>query len=321
MSKLKCIFCNRLTSVKETNIESKVNGKIIGVKAVPVHACKFCNEIFYTDELKSIIQYALDNLSDKKQIILFEDAQYEYQKNRGKIEAIKELRSMHEDKPKREGFFILQDIFDGGYYKNCIRCQEEKLTYEQIEEDSSVLVYHHSNLKPLKGTIIKKQNQVCSLRLPKTFIMLNFLVGDPIVIKFTHNDLGYNIGGEIKNINKRDNTFDFFSNILYIYKDQRDNGIPVSIFSEISDLRYNDRHEGIIKDLSKQGLLLCTKDKFVEGFRVELCIHTSLKLITLTGTIMTEYIEAYNNKYGIEIVKISKEDLYYFKKYIMDLQI
>jgi YgiT-type zinc finger domain-containing protein len=322
MDKLKCIFCDRLTSIKEINVEKKYQNRVIAIKGVPAHECKLCNEIFLPKILTSVIRYAVEHSTRTKPIVLYEEALYEYQKSAGKIDAIDEIKSLStkELRVPKEEYFILQDIFYGGYYKDCIKCQEEGLTHEEIEEDTIVLVYHHSSSKPLKGTILKKQDKTCSLVLSKDFAILNFSEGDPIVIRFSYNHMGYNIGGEVQHIDKNAHCIDFSVNeICYFREKRRSNRIPVSIFSEFSELNSDKKYEGIIKDISQHDLLICTKNKFGQGCPVEIYIHTSLKIITLIGAIVQENISTYNNEYGVEIVKIHEEDLYCLRKHLANL--
>lgn len=321
MTKLKCIFCKNLTYIKEVNVKKKINTRIIAIKDVPAYECRVCNEIFYPAEIAVVIKYAIENLSHK-QIILYEDALYEYQKNTKRSITKSEIRSLgiKEIKNLREEQFIFQDVFYGGYYQDCIRCQEEKLTQKEIEENTIVLVYHHSKLKPLKGTILLNKTQNCLLALSKDFAILNFLEGDPIVIRFSYNHIGYNIGAEVQIIDKENQTLVISINDLHLYREKRSSDrIPVSIFAEITRLNSVDKQEGIIKDISQHGLLICTNTKFLEGCPVEVYIHTTLKIITVAGTIVREHICTNNNEYGIEIVKISKDDLECLKQFIMRL--
>ena len=67
--KLKCIYCNSLTTIREVNIEKKYKKRIIAVKNVPVHYCAKCSENFYCNDMLKIVRYAITNMSSKRQII------------------------------------------------------------------------------------------------------------------------------------------------------------------------------------------------------------------------------------------------------------
>jgi YgiT-type zinc finger domain-containing protein len=318
MSKLKCIFCNKVISgVRNVNIEKKYNNRIIAVKNIPASECKFCNEVFYSEEILCVVRYAIEHLSHKKQIIMYEDALYEYQKSEFKTNVV--VGKIPNKAQQEEDYSILKDIFSGEYYKDCIRSQEDKLTYEEISEESFILLYHHSMLKPLKGKLMEKQDGTCSLAILNDLSILSFLRGDPIVVRFSRNHVGYNIGGEIKDIVKKKILY-FSINELHYYREQRrSDRIPVSISAEVYLLSSNDRKEAIIKDISHHGLLICTKAIFTVGSPVNIDIYTSRKIVTFTGAIVREVSCIYNNEYGIEIIKVNKDDLFYLKKHLMYL--
>lgn len=67
---IKCLFCNRTTSIQIINSQKKIKGKIITLTNAPVYYCEQCKETFTSKEVQDVFRYIQDrNLDD--QYILF----------------------------------------------------------------------------------------------------------------------------------------------------------------------------------------------------------------------------------------------------------
>jgi YgiT-type zinc finger domain-containing protein len=323
MPKLKCIFCGKLTTEREVNIEKKYNGRIVAIKNAVINYCTKCNEKFYSNELTDVIKFALENMAERP-IILYEDALYEYYKISSKGDIVDQFKSItqknEENKEDKEESFILDDVFDGAYYKTCVRTIEERISSKDVKEDLVVMIYHHLNTKTLKAVVGKNDGDIHSLRLSNNTALMGFSDGDPFVLRFSRNGTGYNIGCSVDKVDKHNETIYFTVEDLYSYKEKRrSDRIPVSIYAEICKLGEKVQFDGIVRDLSKHGLLICVKEVFEKGTVVEIHLHTSFKIISLIGAVVREEVGKHNNKYGIEIVKVEKDDMFFLKKHIMCL--
>lgn len=322
MAKLKCIFCGKLTIEKEVNIQKKISGRIIAIKNALANYCPVCDETFYSNELTSVVKYVIENMSKTRPITLYEDALYEYKKN---VEGIEDISTQfrkiakQDAEPKNE-VFILEDVFRGIYYENCMKAIVEEISYEVIKKDLIVFIYHYSCVKILKAIIDKSFGQDCSLKVLKEFAILSFNTNEPFVLKLSQDGITYNLGCIVKKVNKQKSILNFELVNLYEHREKRrSDRIPVSIYSEITILGEQNKYKSIIKDLSKHGLSIYSKGLFEKGSAIEIYLHTSFKVICLIGAIVRESYGKDSNEYGIEIVKINKEDMFFLKKHIMNL--
>lgn len=74
MKIIKCLFCNKTTSVQIINAQKKIKGKIITLKNAPVYYCEQCNETFMSKEVQDVFRYIQDrNLNEQYILFNYED--------------------------------------------------------------------------------------------------------------------------------------------------------------------------------------------------------------------------------------------------------
>jgi len=75
----------------------------------------------------------------------------------------------------------------------------------------------------------------------------------------------------------------------------------------------------IIKDLSYNGMLICTKYNTNVGTRIEVDMHTNEKVIPFSIVIMSKKPSNHYFHYGVEILNVEKSELVFLKKYLNGL--
>ncbi|MEN8907158.1 MAG: PilZ domain-containing protein, partial [Clostridiales bacterium] len=306
--------------------------RIIAVKNVPINYCVKCSENFYADDMVKIVKYAIKNMSEKRQIILYEDALFEYRKNikpdsilpdllkiqkEADPEKAKEQKKENEEKQN----YIFDVLFYGKYYHDCIKTLDEKMSHENLQINSVILIYHYVSTKPLKCIIKDKKDNCIISKFLNEMSILNFAESDPIVARFSVNQIGYNIGATVNKVDKKNNKIEFSINRVDYFRERRKSDrFPVSIYADMCKLYSSKKHSGIVKDLSRQGLFICIKDEFAIGSGVEIYLQTKHKIIAIIGSIVRKQDDGTSiSGYGVEIVKISNTDLEYLKQYIINL--
>ncbi|HOA54258.1 MAG: YgiT-type zinc finger protein [Acetivibrionales bacterium] len=74
MKAIRCLFCDRTTTVHHINAQKRIKGKIVTLTNAPVYYCAHCKETFLSKETQDVFRYIQDRSLDAKRILFnFED--------------------------------------------------------------------------------------------------------------------------------------------------------------------------------------------------------------------------------------------------------
>lgn len=208
--------------------------------------------------------------------------------------------------------------YSGPYYRGCKAA--ENLMSLKIERNQVVMVYHHSGIKPFRSVVLDSNGNICLVKIAKDFALMNFLEGDPTVLKFSQDEIVYVIGCTVTNINIRDMTAVLNIDKIRVCENQRrSERIPVSLYAEIRKPWNSERYIGVVKNLSLHGVLIRTKHDIGEGSGYEIDLHTSERIIYVRATIVrTQQVENYN-EYGVEFSGADEDTREILKRFIQSL--
>lgn len=185
--------------------------------------------------------------------------------------------------------------------------------------DTEMIVFHYSIKKPVLGNIVKKSEDEATLELPLKNLKENINIGDPMVIICNVDNGDYQIlGCHVTDIFNGTGTIDVKINPELKGENHRlYERLPISICADIKDDERKRRYSGVLKDISKNGLLLCIKDTIPVNSHVEINIIFGNAIVFLKGCIVRMNEKPYCNCYGLHIPNddvLSMNNLYKFFK-------
>lgn len=356
MKPLKCLDCRKPIIKEFKHIQKKCNNKLITIRDIPYHYCDQCKKTFYTKEVLNVLDFITHDWSDDKRMLVLYETVFEkyienekafgqtpdeedkyklssysiYQKNSEdsnqstkksniliaqimKNKDLKKINIIEESKKCNK----LDDIFCGNYYEGCktatawaecvnIKCQQ-------------VMVYHYTGINPFKSIVMETHNDYCKLKISKDFVLMNFLEGEPAVLKFSQDNKMCVIGSTVADIDLSNMIATFnFDQITGYENQRRSERIPVSIYVEIHKFNSikREKYTGIVKDISFNGLLIYTKFNLDTEIGFEIDLYTRERIIYLTTSIAKKQYLGNYYAYGVNIINIDESSMDFLKKHI-----
>lgn len=195
-----------------------------------------------------------------------------------------------------------------------------------------VVLFHYSSSKTIEGSILDIRNDCFTIKLELGNMSEKIRVGDPLVIIYRTDMISHQLKGcyavEVQASNgviavKLDMDFIIPNQRLY-------DRLPVSIRADIKDVMKSKRYGGVIKDISKNGLLLYCNGKMELNSRVDINIFYENVIIFVKAEVVRIHDNPHFDCYGLNIPLddlLSSKNLHkclkkvcesYMKKFIED---
>lgn len=187
---------------------------------------------------------------------------------------------------------------------------------------AKVIIYHYSTNKAMLGHMLSNDNETADIELPGKSPNTLFHEGDPLVIiykagVYEHQLKGCNITGFSGN-----NTASVKLDLELEASRQRFyERLPVSILADIKDCMHRKRYSGIIKDISRTGLLLYSNETIPVNSRVELDIIFENSMLYLEASVIRNTESPHYNCFGLYVREddiLSRNNLYKCLKQICE---
>lgn len=169
-------------------------------------------------------------------------------------------------------------------------------------DTTKVMLFHYSCKKPIPGNILGSDRERVTVQLLTKSLSGLTTIGEPLVVLYAA-DYHYQLKGcFMTGVLEGKNILEVKLDIEL--KDQQQRyyeRLPVSISADIRDDGNKKRYSGIIKDISKNGLLVYSKDMMPSGNNLEINVFLENAMIFLEAAVVRKYQNSYYNCFGLSI--------------------
>jgi hypothetical protein len=181
--------------------------------------------------------------------------------------------------------------------------------------DMKVIIFHYSTNKAMLGRMLANNGDTADIELPGKNINAVFNEGDPLVIIYNADVDGHQLkGSHITSLADNSGMAKVkFDLELAASKQRFYERLPVSILVDIKDSSHRKRYSGIIKDISRNGLLLYSKEMIPVNSRIEINIIFENSIIFLEASVIRNDNNPHYNCFGLYVPEqdiISRNNLY-----------
>ncbi|NLD47077.1 MAG: PilZ domain-containing protein [Clostridiaceae bacterium] len=182
-----------------------------------------------------------------------------------------------------------------------------------------VTLKHYSGKKINKGIISNIEDQKLIIKPEKDFLIYSYFDNDPIVIGLEDEEIICVCEGVINSINYNNNTFTAaIINSESLINRRACQRFPVSLFAYI--YHNNLKDFAYIRNLSLEGLSLCTKKEFDKGKILNIDTLIEDKSFNIEAQILWKKDSKFGFEYGLEysageesFVKCIEKHIQFFK--------
>lgn len=151
---------------------------------------------------------------------------------------------------------------------------------ELINPGDVISVRHYSGVNPFRSIVIGTSEDILKIKLTKDFAILNFCVGDPVVIGVESQARLQVLGCKILNINAKEGTIEVVMDKIDSEADQRRHErFPVSLYADIRVKHEKKKCLATIKDISYYGMLIYCKAEFSLGDQLEVDVYMEKNML------------------------------------------
>ncbi|MDQ2085725.1 PilZ domain-containing protein [Herbivorax sp. ANBcel31] len=186
-----------------------------------------------------------------------------------------------------------------------------------IKSGDCITVRHYSSIKSYKSIVTDVYEDKIKIQLTKDFAVLDFSIGDPVVLGVEKDGEMYVIGCDIKEIDGKERILEVVIDKSEEEASQRRHErFPVSLYSDVRGEFGRKKHLGLIKDISYYGMLIYSKVDLEAGDEIEIDIYMDKKMIFLKGEIMRKMPNKNHIEYGIRVIYEDISAMNYMKDYL-----
>lgn len=187
---------------------------------------------------------------------------------------------------------------------------------------AKVIIYHYSTSKAILGYMLSTDNETADIELPGRSSNTLFREGDPLVIIYKTGIDEYQLKGcHITGISGSNAASVKLDMELEASRQRFYERLPVSILADTKDRIHRKRYSGIIKDISRNGLLLYSNETIPVNSRVELDIIFENSMLFLEASVIRHTNSPYYNCFGLYVPEdniLSRNNLYKCLKQICE---
>jgi hypothetical protein len=166
-----------------------------------------------------------------------------------------------------------------------------------------VTVRHYSLLNIFKSAVSDASDSEVSLKVSKEFSIVNFLIGDPIVIAFVENEKVNIIGGRLVKISPVDELLVMKIDVLEAEaKDRLYERFPASHYAGIRIVDTGKKCSALVKDVSNYGLYIFCSEDLYKGQVLDIDIFLTRDILSLKAEVVRKNEGITTFEYGMKIV-------------------
>lgn len=187
-----------------------------------------------------------------------------------------------------------------------------------LTKGTQVLFYHYLNNDPIAGVVSESDGTRHLLETDKSLLLGELSAGDPAVMGFIGenqlNILGCNIGSTDAEKSRVELVQDGYEpdSVKRLY--QR---YPVSYYANLKLTHVKRRVSAIVKDISKYGMLVYSREEIPNDTSIEIEIFLEKKMVFIDGKVVRRSEGKHYNEYGINVSFTNMQSLNELKKLLM----
>lgn len=176
-----------------------------------------------------------------------------------------------------------------------------------IKSGDVISLRHYSNSFETKGIVLDVEREmsddVLSVKIGKNITFANFLEDDPVVLGMERDGRIYMSSCYVVDVAAYKGIIKLaLNNEEFIVNNRAHERFPVSIHTEISNKTSDERYEAIIKNISYNGLMVCSKKEETEGDTLDVKFCFDSTEICLGAKIVWKMKRSTDYEYGLKIV-------------------
>jgi hypothetical protein len=185
-----------------------------------------------------------------------------------------------------------------------------------------ISIKHYSSYKTFKSVVVdvnalSSSSDMITIKLAPECAELNILEGDPVAITIQRNGNLYNTSCNVKEINFSKKTMRLLvENEDFIINKRAFERFPVSLYASVSKRDYENIFIAIVKNISFDGLMICSKISIEKGQSLDVKLHLPEQEIVLSALTMWKVENESIYDYGLKIVHMEYPDQITLKSYI-----
>lgn len=188
-----------------------------------------------------------------------------------------------------------------------------------IKSGDDITVRHYSSIKSFQSTVVEIQQDKIEIQLAKDFILMGFLIGDPIVLGIEKDQKMHVIGCDINKIKSKEKRLELIVDKTEEEASQRRyQRVPVSLYSDLRSKFENKKCLGLIKDISHYGMLIYSKADFKVAEKIEIDIYMDKRMIFLKAEIMRKISKESYIQYGMRIIYEDVKAMHSMQEYLKE---
>ncbi|MCX8131068.1 MAG: PilZ domain-containing protein [Clostridia bacterium] len=170
----------------------------------------------------------------------------------------------------------------------------------KIKAGEIVSIRHYSGSSPFKSVVFEAEENIITIKLTKEFVIFNLFEGDPIVLTFETGGEVYNISCTLHEVNTKQAAIKLkVDNIEQMAEKRKSERYPVSLYADVRLKGYSKKETATIRNMSSDGMMICTKAKFELENELELDLYIDNSLIFLIAQVIWKINGKHNIEYGL----------------------
>lgn len=180
---------------------------------------------------------------------------------------------------------------------------------------------HYSKKEPLRSIVVDTDKDSFWIKITDEFASINCFVGDNVVVY-------YGFGGKICSVSCTIIDMDLFDNkalldidnMEIIVNHRKQDRFLVSLYAIVKQVQMHNNFIASVRDLSLNGMMICSKSDISIDQKIEIEIHTFDSLAFINADVMWKLQDHNNFKYGLKTNYNSEKDRTVIESYIEKLR-
>lgn len=165
-----------------------------------------------------------------------------------------------------------------------------------------VSIRHYSGSNLLKTLITATSVDSVSIKITREFSTLNFFEGDPVVLLYEVDSNIYTASCNISHISLKQNTLQLkFSYIELLTDKRRGERFSVSLYCDIRIKGSSKKEIASVKNMSSDGIMVCTKAGFELGQDLEIDLYIDKTLVFVKADVIWKLNNPTHIEYGLTV--------------------
>ncbi len=195
------------------------------------------------------------------------------------------------------------------------------VTKVSIKTGEIVSIRHYSGVNSFKSAILGYHEDKVTVKLTRDFSIINFFVGDPVVISLYVKEEVISIGCTISQFQNDKGIVELIIDSVERHPERRQyERYPVSIYADVKKELSRKKYLAIIKDINIYGLCFYSKEEFEVDNQLEISMYVEMNILFLNVVIVRKVKRENYFEYGAKIVYKDASTMNVMEEYLKKVQ-